>query len=210
MTRAELYAKAVDTACQMVLDEGGSLHLGKIADKLKIDLSTLESCIGDRRHFSSEVTIRLGAKIWEREGSLFGQVADSPQYKSLNGASQIRELLRSSFLYSYKGHPDFWRWLSRFEQFVIKEKIPPEALGEYADQLAAFYPVFYQAFEKGLGDGTIRGEVEPTGYYNAVTQALMNLCVKHSTAQILSTDTTETGAQQISLIIDMAIHYLKR
>ncbi len=210
MTREQAYERAIETACQMVLEEGGSIHFSKIAERMRVDLASLEGCIGDRRQFSTQVTIRLGARIWEREGSLFGQIADQPQYRALSGAKQIRELLRSSFLLSYKGHPDFWRWLSRFEQFVLKEKIPPEALGDYAGQLAAFYPIFLQAFEKGLGDGTVRPEVRPEEYYNAVTQALMNMCVKHSTVQILSTDSHDEGARQIEYIIDMAIHYLKR
>jgi len=210
MNRTEIYSRAVEIACDMVLNEGRTIHLNRIAAVIGIDPAALEECIGDRNSFSAQVTVKLGAKIWAREGDIFGKVVESAQYKALNGAAQIKELLRSSFLYSFRGHPDFWRWLYRFEQFIIKEKVAPELLGEYADQLAKFYPIFYEAFEKGCGDGSVRPEIHPEDYYNAVTQSLMNICVKFSTTPIFSTDTAEAGERQINTIIDMAIHYLKR
>ena len=210
MTNTVLYNKAIETAAQIVLDEGGSLYLEHVAEKLGITFKQLSECITDRQQFSTQVSIKIGAKIWKNEGAMFGRVVETERYQQLCGAGQVREILLSSFYYSFKGHPDFWRWLHRFEQFVLKEKIPPEAMGEYSDQLDTFYPIFLEAFEKGLGDGTIRPEVHPENYYTAVCQALLNLCIKYSGTPILAGDTAHAGEKIISTIIEMAIHYLKR
>jgi len=207
---SQMYNRALEVAVLTVLNEGGTLHMNRIAEKMGIPVDTLEQHIPDRKQFSVQVSIRLGARIWEREGEIFGKVAESEKYHSLNGAAQIRELLLSTFLYSFRGHTDFWRWLHRFEQFVAREKIPQEAMGEYVDQIAAFYPIFLSAFEKGQGDGTVRPEVRPDDYYTAVCQALLNICIKFSSAPVLSSDTAEAGERIITTIIDMAVHYLKR
>lgn len=210
MTRTDICNKALDIAVETVLNEGGGLYLDRIAAKIGISSELLSECITDRQKFSAQVSIKVGARIWKSEGAVFGKVVESEKYQTLNGAAQIKEILLSTFYYSFKGHPDFWRWLHRFEQFVIKEKIPPEAMGEYSDQLASFYPIFLEAFEKGLGDGTVRPEVHPEDYYVAVCQALLNLCIKYSSAPVLASDTTQAGERMILTIIDMAVHYLKR
>lgn len=210
MTDNAVYENAVEAAAQIVLDEGGGLSLHRIAHKLGIGVEYLSECIDDRQQFSARVSVKVGAVIWKREGDIFGKVVQSPKYLAMNGAAQIKELLLSSFYYSFRGHPDFWRWLYRFEQFVQREKIPPEAMGDYADQLASFYPIFLSAFEKGLGDGTVRTEIRPEDYYSAVCQALMSICIKFSGAPVLSDDTAENGERIIFSIIDMAVHYLKR
>lgn len=210
MTHEEIYSRALETAVHLVLNEGGNLYFETVAERLGIPLSQLEECITDRQQFSAQVSVRVGARIWRSEGAIFGKVVQSEKYQSLNGAAQIKEILMSTFYYSFKGHPDFWRWLYRFEQFVVKEKIPPEAMGEYAAQLASFYPIFLRAFEKGLGDGTVRPEIHPEVYYTSVCQALLNLCTKFSSAPVMAGDTPEAGERIISTVIDMAVHYLKR
>lgn len=210
MDKNALYERALEAACSIVLDEGAAIYTSEIAKRLDVDQSVLEKIIGDYNDFSVKVSLRLGAKIWQREADMFGVVLKSEKYATLTGAQQINELWKAGFLYSYRGHPDFWRWLNRFENYVIKEKIPPEAMGDYQSQLEGFYPVFLQAFEKGLSDGTVRPEIDPEEYYGATTRALMSLCLKFCSAPIISTDTMSAGDRQLSVLIDMAIHYLKR
>ncbi len=210
MTNNEIYSRALETAAQMVLEHGGGLYLDRVADAIGVPLAQLTECIGDRQQFSSQVSVKIGAIIWKSEGAIFGKVVESEKFQSLKGAAQIKEILLSTFYYSFRGHPEFWRWLYRFERFVVKEKIPPEAMGEYSDQLASFYPIFLQSFEKGLSDGTVRPEIRPDDYYTAVCQALLNLCTKFSSAPVLADDTAEAGERMILTIIDMAVHYLKR
>ncbi len=210
MTQTEIYSRALEIAADMVLSEGCGLYLENIAQRMGIPFEQLSECISDRQKFSAQVSVKVGARIWKSEGAVFGKVVQSEKYQSLNGAAQIKEILLSSFYYSFRGHSDFWRWLYRFEQFVIREKIPPEAMGEYSAQLASFYPIFLKAFEKGLGDGSVRPEIRPDDYYTAVCQALLNLCIKFSSAPVLAGDTAEAGERMISTVIDMAVHYLKR
>lgn len=210
MTQTEVYNAALEIAANMVLNEGNGLYLEQIAEKMGLPVGQLSECIPDRQRFSAQVSVKVGAKIWRSEGAIFGRVVQSEKYQSLNGASQIKEILMSTFYYSFKGHPDFWRWLYRFEQFVTREHIPPEAMSEYAAQLASFYPIFLQAFEKGLGDGSVRPEIRPDDYYAAVCQALLNLCIKFSSAPVLAGDTAEAGERMLLTVIDMAVHYLKR
>ncbi len=210
MIQTEVYNVALEIAADMVLNEGNGLYLEQIAEKMGLPAEQLSECIPDRQRFSAQVSVKVGAKIWKSEGAIFGRVVQSEKFQTLNGAAQIKEILTSTFYYSFKGHSDFWRWLYRFEQFVVREHIPPEAMGEYAAQLASFYPIFLQAFEKGLGDGSIRPEIRPEDYYTAVCQALLNLCTKFSSAPVLAGDTAEAGERMLLIVIDMAVHYLKR
>ena len=140
MTSTEIYKQAIDTAARTILEEDGSLNMNKIARKMDISPELLKESIPDRKQFSTQVSIKVGAKIWEREAEIFGKVIESEQYRSLNGAAQIRELFSNSFLRSFRGHPDFWRWLHRFEQFIVTEKIPAESSSlHYLDQIRAGY-----------------------------------------------------------------------
>ena len=205
-----LHESALETACSMVLDEGATIYTNELARRLNVDQAMLESAIGDSKDFSVKLSLRIGAKIWQREAEMFGAVIKSEKYPTLTGAQQIKELWKAGFLYSYRGHPDFWRWLNRFERYVINEKIPTQAMGDYQSQLEHFYPIFLNAFNKGLEDGTVRPEVEPEDYYGATTHALMSMCIKFCSAPILSTDTLSSGERYISELIDMSIHYLKR
>jgi len=210
MTREDVYNHALEIAAQTVLNESSNLSLDQIANLIGVSRQQLDECLGDRQQFSIRVSARIGALIWRREAEIFGKIVESDKYKTLCGAAQIKELLLSSFYYSFRGHPDFWRWLYRFEQFVVSEKIPPEAMEDYQRQLERFYPIFLEAFNKGLGDGTVRPEIIPSDYYSTVTMALMNLCLKFCSAPIISSDVAITGERQISMLIDMAVHFLKR
>ena len=208
MDKNELLARALEEACKVVLDEGETIYIKDIAERMGVRQAALESAIGDRRSFAAKVTVRLGAMIWQRESDSFGKGLESEKYKALNGAQQVRELWLTAFLYTYRGHPDFWRWLYRFERFIVQEKIPATELGDYQRQLEQYYPPFIMAFEKGRADGTIRPGIEPADYYGATTQALMSICLKFCSAPKIATDTTATGERLINTMIDMSYRYI--
>ena len=82
-------------------------------------------------------------------------------------------------------------------------------MAEYEQSVLNFFPVFLDAYEAGVADGTVRPVPSPKLYYDGVCHALMALAQKLLRGEILATDGFDDAAE-LDLLLDMAESWLRR
>ncbi|MCL6606363.1 MAG: TetR/AcrR family transcriptional regulator [Paenibacillus sp.] len=162
------------------------------------------------RYFKTkpELVIEVAIRAWESIINTFLEGFTQPQYISLNGIQRIESLL-SVFLTLYKEHKEFLRLIEEFDNYIIKEKIPPDRLSVYENTILNLMPFMVDAIEKGKKEGSIKSSIHSEEFYMTITHTLISLCQKLiSRNTILNSDQEIDGETQVKMIINMAIHYI--
>ena len=193
------------TAAQKFLQYGiESVKMTDLADSCGVGVASLYRYFGTK----TAIVAAAGTLLWQDVSKLFEGVFEGPVFLQQSGLARIRELL-NIFLTLYRQEPAFLKFLFEFDEFVLREKPDPKLLLDYERSVLNFYPVFLASFQAGLQDGSIRRRVDPLAYYSSVTHAVTCLAQKHLRGRILLSDSDTSGEEELSLVIDMAVAYLR-
>jgi hypothetical protein len=70
-------------------------------------------------------------------------------------------------------------------------------------------PVMTAAIEKGVADGTVRPDVDPTIFYYSVTDSLLSMCQKFVWGNIPVSEDSAINELALSMTIDMFLSYIR-
>lgn len=194
---------AVEAAAELLLQyDAAELKMTDIAEKCGLGVASLY------RYFGSKgvIVTKAGTILWGRIRSLFDGVFESEYYTEKNGYDQLCDLMKV-FRVLYISHQDFLRFVDSFDRFAVAENIDADALSEYEKSVLNFYPLFLNAYEDGVRDGTIRKDIDFAILYKTITHALMLMSEKFSRGKVFESD--EGGEQEIEFMINMALEYIR-
>ena len=203
--RDEKTQLVVLTAAQRFLQDGiSNIRMTDLAKDCGVGVASLYRYFGTK----TAIVTAAGALLWQDVSRLFEGVFESPDFLRKSGLARVQELL-GVFLTIYRQEPAFLKFLHEFDEFVLREKPDPAQLLEYEKNVLNFYPVFLESFRAGQQDGSIRSAADPVIYYHAVTHAVISLAQKHLRGRELPSDSDTSGEEELALVIDMAVAYLR-
>lgn len=201
----ERIADAVTAAAELYLSAGISeAKMTDIADQAQIGVASLYRYFGTKQLF----TVKVGAYIWKLTMKKLAPLYTGPEYEARTGIEQI-ECLLNIFHVFLKDYRPFLRFLSEFDNFVVREHLAPEQLEEYETCALNMLPVMTAAIEKGVDDGTIRADVNPTIFYYSVTDSLMSMCQKFVWGNVPTSEDPAINELALSMTIEMFVSYLR-
>lgn len=201
----ERIAEAVTAAAELYLANGISdAKMTDIAEQAQIGVASLYRYFGTKQLF----TVKVGSYIWRLTMKKLEPLYSGADYLCQSGIEQIRSLL-DLFHTLLRDHRPFLRFLSEFDSFVTREHLMPEQLTEYETCALNMLPVMTAAMEKGVADGTIRAEVNPTIFYYSVTDSLLSMCQKFAWGNIPVSEDSAINELALSMTIEMFISYIR-
>ncbi len=191
---------AVNALAVMLLEtDVDSIKMTDVAEACDIGVASLYRYFGNK----SVMVIKAACKIWENIRSMFDGVFECDYYQKKSGIDQVKELMKV-FKVLYLSHKDFLRFVDSFDRFVIENKISTEQLSDYQASVLNIYPLFNEAFTKGVNDGTVKGDIDFPIMYLSITHALMLMSEKFARGSIFEGE-SEYEEKELDFIIDMAI-----
>ena len=200
----DLRQRIIETACGLYLKQGiEQVKMTDVAAAADVGVASLYRYFGTKR----ELVARAGIYVWSQIGEMLEGVFTGPYYHEKTGLEQSVMLLKL-FLAAYQGHPEYLRFLRGFDLFMEKEKATQAELREYERSILDLQSLAVAAYQKGVEDGSVRGDFEFEPFYFTITHALLTLSQKLvCSGAMVESDTRVSGAQQLQTLIDMAIAY---
>ncbi len=202
----EKKVEVIRVALSLFLKQGiDNTKMTEIANRAKIGIASLY------RYFPTKplIVVETASLLWSERAKASQVYRLAHEIQTFDGFQQM-EIILQSYLDLYQNHQDFLRFLDEFDQYIIKEKIPISQLLEYDSKIQDLKAIFYHAIEKGQKDGSIRKDLNKEEYYYTTTHSLTALSQKLIIrGDVLKSDTLVLGEQQVQLMIDMSIRYLK-
>lgn len=196
--------RAVTVCAALFLEHGiENIKMTDIAEESGIGVATLYRYFGTKSGISAAAMTFL----WNDLKALFSGIFDSETFTGQTGIKQVQDLLRM-FIVMYSAHRDFMRLLGEFDRMILDEEMPKEELVEYERSVINFYPVFENAFRKGLEDGTVRDGVDARLFYTTYAHVLTELSKKFINGEILPSDDFSDAERELETVIDCAVRYL--
>ena len=132
-------------------------------------------------------------------------------YFNLGGAATGMEKL-AMFYRNYQTlfstHREFFKFINEFDAFMLSEGKTDN--NEYASGLDMFKTLCREAYTQGVADGSIAEIDDWETFYYATTHALLELCKKLSTADIVRQDTSSNKEKEIAALTEIILYKLTR
>lgn len=203
--KADRMESAITAAAQLYLEKGiDEVKMTDIAEGCQLGVASLYRYFGTKQSF----TVIVASHIWKEQLALFEGVYESEYFKAKSGIDQVSDLLKL-FNVLLLGHSKFLRFVSDFDAYVMREGISPEELDSYENGVLDILPLMRGAIQKGVADGTVRGNIDIELYYFTVTHSLMNMCQKFAASRSPDGGYANGGSKELLLAIDMYVSYLR-
>ncbi len=202
--RERLDDTVISVASELFLKNGiEQVKMTDIADAAGIGVASLY------RHFKTKEHIALlsGVFLWRDLRTLFRGDLEGEAFDRLNGMEKIERML-GVYRRLYTDHSDFLKFLSAFDDLVLRKGIPYKDLCEYEDSVLDFYPLFLRAYNDGIADRTVRPIEDPKLFYDTVCHAAVALSQKLLRGMILSADAF-SAPREIDSLLAVAADYLR-
>ncbi|MBR4223524.1 MAG: TetR/AcrR family transcriptional regulator [Oscillospiraceae bacterium] len=197
--------RATVCAAQLFLEHGiEDVKMTDIAERSGIGVASLY------RYFGTKTAIAASAVtfLWDDLHSLFADVFDSDTFKAQSGLKQMQDLMRM-YIVLYTAHKDLLRVIEEFDRMIVTEGVSDDAMRRYEKSVIDFEPVLRRAYEAGLEDGTVRDIGCIDLLYQTLGHALNTMCMKFIGGEILPSDDFSHAEQELELLIEMAVNYIK-
>ncbi|MBP5091612.1 MAG: TetR/AcrR family transcriptional regulator [Bacilli bacterium] len=159
--------------------------------------ATIYRYFSTKENLATEVSIALQKEI----------VASYIQLDALATGYQSIESFFNLFFNVYVSHPDYFRYLTRFDSLYL----PTISGSEYPNALDRFKEFFLKSYQTGLRDGTVRPISNPEVFYYATTHSLLELCKKLSALDsALPQDKAINKEEEVKAVINVFLAYLKK
>ena len=193
------------TAAQLFLENGiDNVKMTDVAAGCNMGVASLYRYFGTK----TRMLVLTAELLWRDIQELFRQVLEDKNYTEKSGNEQLREIFSffPSLLSQQRG---FIKFIHEFDEAILKEKVPPEELEEYEATVLSFYPHFEAAYNKGLEDGSLHRIDDFKLFYFTATHSLLLMCQKFVYNGILKSDTEAGAFDEIALMVNIVMQYLK-
>ena len=125
---------------------------------------------------------------------------------AISGMEKL-ELFYGTYLKIFCTHREFYKFINEFDAFMLSEGKTDS--NEYASGLDMFKTLCFEAYNQGVADGSIKKLEDWETFYYATTHALLELCKKLSTADIVRQDTELDKEKEIAALTELVLFKLK-
>lgn len=192
------YKLIIDGVTELFLKRGINIVTIKdVASFLGLGEATIYRYFTKKENLVTEIAIKLEEEIFNS----YFKISDE-----LNGYEAINKFYLS-FLEVFINRREFYRFISEFDNFVMNKDCN---LVEYEKKLVLFYEVFMNGFNKGIDDESIKRIEDINLFYLTTTHALMGLCKKLASDDILIQDEKINKVNEIKMLIDIIMNSIKK
>lgn len=197
----------------IIIEAAAKLFPDQSIEMVKMTDIAAESGVGVAslyRYFGTKVNLAIeaGALLWRRFREHFTDNL-TPEFPEKTGYAQMEELFN---LYSHihSTHPEFIAFLDELDHMVLMNEVDSDRLVGYEAEVMSFFPLYQASYERGVADGTIRGDVDFPLFYQTTAHALMGVAQKLIRGDILPSDNFEEGHTELGMAVDVTLRYLKQ
>lgn len=196
-----------DIKTNFIVDVATELFLNNSISEITIKDIAIKAGVGEAtiyRYFSKKQNIVLHS-ILKLTSLVFNNYFDLSAGK--NGFEKIA-LFYNNYLKIFEEHPNFYKFIAEFDAYMISEE--QIELNEYESEINKFNDIFYNAYNLGLIDGSIKKQENIQLFYFSSTHALIELCKKLAVKNgILSQDKLIDKSSEIKALIEIFLFSLK-
>ena len=177
----------VADACDLFLSRSiESVTVRDVADKSGVGVATVYRYFSTKKRIVEKCALRLQKQVFEGYFKLSGE----------NGYERLEKFYRG-YLEIFKEHPKFYKFINEFDAYMIEE-------GASASE------EFFNAYNDGVKDGSVKMTDNIVGFYYATTHAMLELCKKLSVnICMVRQDELVSGDTEINVLIGIILLALK-
>ena len=190
----------VDVATKLFLKRGIiDVTIKDIAKEAEIGEATIY------RYFSKKQNIVL-ASVLSLKQKVFEGYFDLSKGKT--GFEKV-EIFYSSYLNIFKDSPEYFYFINEFDAFMCLEE--NVGLEEYEKEIDTFKEQYFQAYELGLKDQSIKKIDSIETFYFSTTHSLLELCKKLAvTRALLKQDKSGEKALEVECLVKIILDALRK
>ena len=196
-----------DAKTNFILDETLALFLERSVGEVTVHDIAVRAGVGEAtiyRYFSTKHNLvcaaatKLEKTILETYFDLSG---------AANGFDKLA-LFYGTYLTIFSSHREYFKFINEFDAFMLNEGKTDST--DYASGLDMFKTLFSQVYHQGLSDNSVAPVRDWEIFYYATTHALLELCKKLSTAEIVRQDKSANKEEEIKTLTEMILYKLKK
>ena len=196
-----------DAKKNFIAGEALALFLDRSIGEVTVHDIAIRASVGEAtiyRYFSTKLNLVCAAAA-QLEKQIFETYFCFDH--AANGFEKLA-VFYQTYLKIFSAHREFFKFINEFDAFMLSEGKTDS--NEYASGLDMFKTLFSEAYEKGLSDGSVAPVDEWETFYYATTHALLELCKKLSTADIVRQDCGANKEEEISTLTELILYKLKK
>ena len=195
-----------DAKTNFIVDEALSLFFERSISDVTVRDIAVRAGVGEAtiyRYFSTKQNLVCAAAA-KLERQIFENYCELSYADS--GWEKLA-LFYKSYAEIFRSHREFFKFINEFDAFMIGEG--KTDVSEYASGLDLFKSLCLNAYELGVKDGSIAPVSDWQTFYYATTHALLELCKKLSSPDIVRQDSGTNKEEEIAALTDIILHKLK-
>ena len=187
----------VDVATKLFFEDSiFNVTIKDIATAAGVGEMTVYRYFGKKQNIVLAVAIKL-----EKEILSFFDLSDEK-----TGFDKLK-VFYNSYLKIYKKSPKHYTFIRDFDTYMLDFK-EEGGLEGYEKGIDTYRQMFFEAYELGLKDGTVKTHENIETFYYASTHSLLELCKKMSYEGLLSQDDKIVKYEEIHMLIDVFLDSL--
>ena len=196
-----------DAKNNFIIERALALFLERTINEVTVHDIAVRAGVGEAtvyRYFSTKQNLVCAVAV-KLERQIFDTYFDLSQ--ASDGWGKLALFYRS-YLKIFSTHREFFKFINEFDAYMLSEGKTDS--NEYASGLDNFKALCSDAYEQGVADGSIAPVSDWDIFYYATTHALMELCKKLSTADIVRQDLNSNKEKEIFTLTEIILHILKK
>lgn len=168
-----------------------------IAEAADVGEATIYRYFENKSNIVKTCALSLQNKVYSDYFAIAGQ----------NGYEKISRFY-NVYLEIFTRHPDFFKFISDFDAYAVSEK--GISLEEYSEGLDLFKNAFFQAYNEGIADGSVREIPDAELFYYTTALSLITLCKKLASGRIVKQDELFSAPEKVQQLIDIILFSVKK
>ena len=184
----------IEEACRLFLEKSISgVTMSDIAKEVGVGDATMYRYFGTKQNVVMAVAVKLAKEVYENYFANQGEKS---------GYERVKDFFYR-YLEIFKSHNSYFSFIRDFDAFILteaKEKF------DYESEIDLYRDRFFEAYNLGLEDGSIRKLDNPELFYYSSTHSLLNLCKTLSfSGNLLSQDERMVKEDEVKELIDIIL-----
>lgn len=195
-----------DAKTNFIIDEAIALFLERSISEVTVHDIAACASVGEAtiyRYFCTKQNLVCSAAS-KLQKQIYETYFDLSRGKS--GYDKL-ELFFKTYLEIFSTHREFFKFINEFDAFILS--VGETDSTEYSSGLDMFKALCVDAYTLGISDGSIARIDDFETFYYAATHALLELCKKLSSPDIVRQDVSAKKEQEIATLTDIILFRLK-
>jgi AcrR family transcriptional regulator len=157
------------------------------------------------RYYNTKLALVLaiGTREWEKYSAKAKALREENRADEMTAAGELSFYL-DFYIDLYKNHKDLLKYNQNFNNYVQHEGATPEQLRPYLDAISNIGDMFYDLYEKGKRDGTIKTDMPADKAFAATSHIMLAVAVRYAQG-LLYAENEENQTDEIALVKHMIL-----